>query len=151
MAEFFRFLVEDPRPVTLIELEEALHAEDARFTLAATGRVSAAARFAHGDTLLGALAIHRRGDDAFDREIEFQRRLLDSYAAGGKHRKLGAVIDAVTAIVVLTIPDGRPLTEESVETLTPLWKWLFVSRGGLLQTPDGLYAKKPTKRVVRFR
>jgi hypothetical protein len=91
-----------------------------------------------GDAVYAQIEINQPGDGLFDEEIE---EMLDFLLdAEGQVQKRGEKVlkAAKRTVAVQVLSQGRE-SEETLSGIDPLWKWLFLTREGLLHADGAGY------------
>jgi hypothetical protein len=133
MGYSLRFLCTDPGPMQLTELVDSLRALNRRYqldhesgTLSLAGKaVARIVALAPGD---------RRFDDALSQ--------LEEDASEGTGHGEARVADAlatVQSIVAIEVLGPGRRSEETLDSLEPVWDWLFSNYSGLLQADEEGY------------
>jgi hypothetical protein len=128
-----RFFVEDGQPLTFDELSGGLRSIDPEFRIEADGRVH------RGDDLLGQMKIDVAGDEPFQDEIDDFVEMIEDTEEEGREGVADRVKQASAILAVQVLMQQRTLAQ-TLDLLDPLWAWLLVHRGGLVQADgEGFY------------
>jgi hypothetical protein len=134
MGYYFRFFTADEAPLSLAAIDQGLRAADPAYAVAAEG--DAAGQLTRGGELHAQIEIESPPDPE---EIKELKEALK----GARGRKRKRVVDgldgAKTAVIIQVLTGGRDW-DATLDALTPLWRWLFTTRDGLLQADgEGYY------------
>lgn len=139
MGYYMRFLITDPAPVDLANLAASLKTANPRYQLdfepgAGTLRLS-------GVPIAG-IEVNKPGDGLFEDELAELEEAASEGSGPGEAQVANALasVQAIFAVQVLSAASGR---DGSLESLEPVWEWLFTNRKGLLQADaEGYYDSK---------
>lgn len=135
MGYYIRFIVYDEKDITLDAIEDGIKCIDPKFNLAEWDRECEYAELLHGDDLYGELEIIRLDQDDVDEEIEELIEDLEDATEGDKDKVINLLKKAKVMLVIRVLWQGRD-AETTIDTIAPLWDWLFKNYQGLLQV-DG--------------
>jgi len=130
MGYYLRFFAADETPISLPAIEQGLKGIDPAYAVAKDGKLTRS-----GDVYAEIEVLSPPGADAL--------ASLREGLKGTRGRKRKRVVDgleaAKTAVIVQALSDGRDW-DTTLDALTPLWRWLFSTRDGLLQADgEGYY------------
>jgi len=133
---YMRFLITDPGPVDLADLAASLKLANPGYQLdyePDAGTLSLA-----GVPIAG-IEVNTPGDGLFEDELAELEESASEGSGPGEARVANALAtaNAIFAVQVLNAATGP---EGSLESLDPVWEWLFTNRRGLLQADaEGYY------------
>src|SRR5262249_12376022 len=87
------------------------------------------------DGVYAQIEINQPGDGLFDEEIQEMLEFLADAKGSGRKRVENVLKTAKRTIALQVLGQGRE-TEETLSVIDPVWKWLFLTRKGLLHA-DG--------------
>lgn len=134
MSYQLRFLITDSGPLDLDDLTAALKAVNRKYRLDledGTGELRL------GSEVVGQLRLATPDDETFEDELA----MLEEAASEGTGKGEARVADAlatVQTILAVEVP-GKVHGREALESLDPLWDYLFNNREGLLQADNEGY------------
>lgn len=135
MSYHLRFLVTDPGPLDLDDLVTSLRAANRKYRLEVR---EGSGTLRLGTEVVGDIQLITQDDEAF----EDQLAELEEAASEGSGRGEARVADALATVqtIFAIAVSGQVQGRESLESLDPVWEWLFDSREGLLQADgEGYY------------
>ncbi|HWA59259.1 MAG TPA: hypothetical protein VG692_18545 [Gemmatimonadales bacterium] len=135
MSYHLRFLVTDPGPLDLDDLVTSLRAANRKYRLEVR---EGSGTLRLGTEVVGDIQLITQDDEAF----EDQLAELEEAASEGSGRGEARVADALATVqtIFAVAVSGQVQGRESLESLDPVWEWLFDSREGLLQADgEGYY------------
>lgn len=135
MSYHLRFLVTDPGPLDLDDLVTSLRAANRKYRLEVR---EGSGTLRLGTEVVGDIQLITQNDEAF----EDQLAELEEAASEGSGRGEARVADALATVqtIFAVAVSGQVQGRESLESLDPVWEWLFDSREGLLQADgEGYY------------
>lgn len=136
MAYYMRYIVADPRPLTLGELATALTELDPAYRLTVDDNEGT---LHHAGILIGHFTLNRPGDGLFDEELAELREFAED-ADGAAQSPVPGVLNQASALLAVQVLWGTGDTETTLTRLDPLWAWLFQHRRGLMQADgEGYY------------
>jgi hypothetical protein len=137
MACYLRFLASGPEAISLEELGAALAASDPRWRIDDTSdERSSCGDLYLGDELLAELEVNRPGDMQFEDERDQLLQALPESGAGAALERVRNGLQSARAIVAVRALFAGEGRDGPFEKLSPLWRWLFDHREGILQA-DG--------------
>jgi len=131
-----RFLITDPGPVDLADLAASLKLANPRYKLEFE---SNAATLSLAGAPIAGIQVNIPGDGLFEDELaELEESASEGSGPGeAKVADALATANAIFAVQVLNAASG---SDGSLESLDPVWEWLFSNRSGLLQADaEGYY------------
>jgi hypothetical protein len=138
MGHYMRFLLTDPTPFDLTTLGAALRGSDPTYD---PHFESTAGTLFRSGTPIAAFEVNTPGDGLFEEELSE----LEEFAADGQGPGEARVADALAtaqAIVAVQVLAAASAPDGSLDSLDPVWDWLFTNRRGLLQSDaEGYYDK----------
>lgn len=135
MSYHLRFLVTDPGPLDLDDLVTSLRAANRKYRLEVR---EGSGTLRLGTEVVGDIQLITQDDETF----EDQLAELEEAASEGSGRGEARVADALATVqtIFAVAVSGQVQGRESLESLDPVWEWLFDSREGLLQADgEGYY------------
>jgi hypothetical protein len=137
VACYLRFLACGPEAISLEEIGADLAASDPRWRIDDTSdERSTCGDLYLGDELLAELEVNRPGDELFEEERDQLLQLLPESGAGEALERVRNKLQGARAIVVVRALFPSEGRDGPFERLSPLWRWLFEHREGILQV-DG--------------
>jgi hypothetical protein len=136
MGYYMRFLVTDPGPVDLADLAAALRRANPRYQFEFE---PGAGTLSLGGTPIARIEVNTPGDGLFEDELAGLEDQASEGTGVGEAKVADALAttQAIFAVQVLAAASG---TDGSLESLDPVWEWLFSTRRGLLQADaEGYY------------
>ena len=133
MGYYLRFFDEEPKPLTIVDLEAGLKTVDAAFRFEQDGDLF------RGDQLLAEVEINVPGEGVFEGELD---EFLESIEAAGVDDPKGVRdrISRARAIIALRVLRQARTSEATSELLQPAIDWIAGSRSGLFQVDgEGFY------------
>ena len=136
MGYYMRFLVTDTGPVDLAALAASLKTANPRYQL--DFEPGAAALSLAGVPIAG-IEVNTPGDGLFEDELAGLEEAASEGSGPGEARVANALATA-QAIFALQVLHAASGPDGSLESLDPVWEWLFTTRKGLLQADaEGYY------------
>lgn len=135
-----RFFDTSAEALSLKDVEAVLKREDPAYRLEIfEDSEPPAADLYFRDGVYAQIEINQPGDGLFDEEIEEMLESLFDPEDRGQKRVEQVLKTAKRTIAVQVLSQGRT-SEETLSVIDPLWKWLFLTRKGLLQADgEGYY------------
>jgi len=133
---YMRFLITDPGPVDLADLAAALRVANPRYKLEFE---PAAATLSLAGVPIAGIQVNTPGDGLFEDELGELEESASEGSGAGEARVADALAtaNAIFAVQVLNAASGP---DGTLESLDPVWEWLFTTRTGLLQADaEGYY------------
>lgn len=134
MSYHLRFLITDAGTLDVDALRDSLRAINRKYRL---DLEEGAGELRLGTEVIGELRLTTPDDDSFEDELA----MLEEAASEGTGKGEARVADAlatVNQILAVAVP-GKVHGREALESLDPLWEFLFSSREGLLQADNEGY------------
>lgn len=138
MGYYLRYIVTDEQDVTLSVLESGLKQYNVAYSIERDNESDDEGDLKFNEELYGAIAINRPGDGLFDEEIGELKEFLEDVEGERKSEVLQVLGDARAIVAVQVLWAARE-AEETLETINPLWLWLYANRKGLAQADDEGY------------
>lgn len=134
MSYQLRFLITDAGALDLDALRDSLRAINRKYRLELE---DGAGELRLGTEVIGELRLTTPDDDAFEDELA----MLEEAASEGTGKGEARVADALATVnqILAVEVSGKVHGREALESLDPLWEFLFSSRAGLLQADNEGY------------
>lgn len=147
MSYSMRFILTDGPAPTLDEIERNLRQKNTDYLIdrepgAATGDVR------YEDEVYGEIEVGEVGGATVDQDLADLASLLPD-ADDGDPAAVEAFLKSATAMVAVRFPSEDQASEQSLQTVYPIWQGLFASRQGVLQADDDGYFDK-SGRILGF-
>jgi hypothetical protein len=140
MGYYIRFFDTSEEPLTIDAIQDGLKKDNPAYRLEApeSAKIPQADLY-RGDSLYAEIEINQPGEGLFESEIREMLEFLEE-AKGISCDRIEKVLRSAKRIVsVRVLYQGRE-SEETLAGIEPLWKWLFLTRKGLLQADgEGYY------------
>ena len=142
-----RFILTDGPAPTLDDIESDVRKKDTDYSIdrepgAATGDI----RY-EGD-IYGEIEVGAVGTGNIDQDLADLTALLPD-ADDGDPATVEAILKSATSMVTVRFPSEDQASEQSLQTVYPIWQGLFASRQGVLQADDDGYFDK-SGRILGF-
>lgn len=134
MSYHLRFLITDPGELDLDDLRTSLRAVNRKYRLDIEDG-SGALRL--GNEVIGQVRLTTPEDDGFEDELAGLEEAASEGSGAGEARVADALA-TVQIILAVEVP-GKVHGREALESLDPVWEWLFGNREGLLQADNEGY------------
>lgn len=134
MSYHLRFLITDPGPLDFKDLSTSLRAVNRKYRLDmddGTGTLRL------GNDVIGEVRLSTPDDDGFKDELAELEEAASEGSGDGEARVADALA-TVQTIFAVSVP-GKVRGREALESLDPVWEWLFGTRQGLLQADNEGY------------
>lgn len=141
MGYYIRFIVYDEKDITLDAIEDGIKGIDSKFNLAEWDRECEYAEMRHGDDLYGELEICRLDQDDVGEEIVELIEEIGDEMAGDKEKIIDLLKKAKVMLVIRILWQDRD-AGATINTIAPIWDWLFDHYQGLLQIDGEGYFDK---------
>ncbi len=139
MRYFIRFIIDDDKEITLDAIEAGIKSIDPDFKFAGWDRECELAELFHGNELYGEMELMRLDPDDIDDEIVDLMEDVETAVDGDKDEVIACLKNAKAMLVILVVLNGRVI-EDTLDTISPVWNWLFDHYQGLLQADgEGYY------------
>jgi hypothetical protein len=135
-----RYFDTSDEALSIKDIEVALKRQDPAYRLEIfEGSERPLADMYFGNGVYAQIELNQPGDGLFDEEIqEMLECIVDAEGKGQKQVK-NVLRTAKRTIAVQVLSQGRE-SEETLSVIDPLWKWLFLTRKGLLRADgEGYY------------
>ena len=147
MSYSMRFILTDGPAPTLDEIERDVRKKDTDYSIdrepgSATGDV----RY-EGD-VYGEIEVGEVGAATVDQDLADLASLLPD-ADDGDPATVEAILKSATSMVKVRFPSEDQASEQSLQTVYPIWQGLFATRQGVLQADDDGYFDK-SGRILGF-
>jgi hypothetical protein len=140
MGYYMRFFDTSEEPLTTEQIQEALKEEDPSYRLEApeSAKIPQADLY-RGDDLFAEIEINQPGEALFEDEIKEMIEFLEE-AKGTSRKRVEETLQNAKRIVSIRVLSQGKESDETIAGIEPLWKWLFLTRKGLLQADgEGYY------------
>lgn len=144
MSYYMRFMLTDGTPPSLPEIEAALKAADAEFTVLRDSVDDDVGDLYHGEALYAEIELNHRGDPLCDEDIDDFVEELGKQDDPNREIALDVLNRATGMVVVHVLRAGH----ENADALNILWDWLFATRQGLLQVDEEGFFNQQTRIVA---
>jgi len=139
MRYYIRFIIDDEQEITLDAIEAGIKSIDPDFRFAEWDRECECAELFHGNQLYGEIELIRLDPDEIDEEIVELLEDVETAVEGDQETVTYCLKNAKAMIVILAVLNGRD-AEDTLNTISPVWNWLFDQYQGLLQADgEGYY------------
>lgn len=139
MGDYMRFIIDDDKDITLDAINAGLKSIDPKFNFAEWDRECECAELLYGDDLYGEIEIIRIDQVDKDEEIEELVEEVKDAVQGDKKRVLTCLRNSKAMLLIHVLWQARD-TDATLETISPLWNWLFDNYQGMLQADgEGYY------------
>jgi hypothetical protein len=137
MAYFMRFVSLDPRPLSLPELETALKAVDAKYSIRRSENNAPIGELRFGRSLFALLNVSKDDEDIAElREAVGQ-------IEGETARRVHQILERATDVLTVEVKWQGRSTGKTLRMIDPMWEWLNAHRRGLVQADgEGFYEGK---------
>lgn len=136
MGYYMRFLITDPAPVDLATLAASLRSTNPRYQLDFD---SGAATLSLSGVPIARIEVNTPGDGLFEDELAELEEAASEGSGPGEARVANALA-GVQAIFAVQVLGAASRGDGSLESLDPVWEWLFTNHKGLLQADaEGYY------------
>jgi hypothetical protein len=140
MGYYMRFFDTSEKPVTIVEIEDALRHVDPAYHLEPpeSAKIPQADLYLR-DGLYAEIEINAPGDGLFEGEIAEMLEFLEDAEGNGRNR-VEMVLKCARRIVSVRVLGQDRESGDTLAGIDPLWRWLFSTRVGLLQADgEGYY------------
>jgi hypothetical protein len=141
MGYYIRFIVYDEKDIALDAIEKGIKGIDPEFNLDEWDRECEFAELLHGDDLYGELEITRLEQDDVDEEITELIEEAEDAIEGDKGKVIKLLKKAKVMLVIRVLWQNRD-AQATINTIAPIWEWLFENYQGLLQVDGEGYFDK---------
>ncbi|HMT08254.1 MAG TPA: hypothetical protein PKA82_09635 [Pyrinomonadaceae bacterium] len=135
MGYYMRFISKNDLSKVLNDLERHLKGIDANFKFERSNDEDSAADILYRNEPYSQVEVNVPNDGLFEEEIGELQEFIEDIEGPGKEKVVDLLQNAKT-IVCFQILFGGRTTDETLDTLAPIWHWLFGNYPGLLQA-DG--------------
>ena len=132
MSYYMRFVLTDGAPPALAEIEAALQAADAAFSILRDSASDEGGDLYYDADLYGEIEVNQRGDQLCDEDLEEFSEELNKHDDPNRMIVLNVLEQAAGMVVLHVLRAGH----ENPANLNLLWDWLFATRQGLLQVDE---------------
>jgi hypothetical protein len=129
MGYYMRFLSTDERPITIREIRLGVKANHPDYSVTQDGFLT------FGSAVVASIEINTPADELFGEEIQELTKFARDYRRARNFPEVADCLNCARTIVAVQVM-FNDLGENALDTLAPLWNWLFENRTGLLQA-DG--------------
>jgi hypothetical protein len=130
-----RYIMSDPRPLSLLALHDALRHHDPNFALL-PDQVADMADLLYAGYTLALIEINHAGEEIFADDLTEFKDLVGA-PADRRARLVLDVLNQATAIIAVEAFWDEGRADDTLHKLESLWDWLFANRQGVLQA-DGM-------------
>ena len=139
MGYYMRFIIDDRKDISLNAIEAGIKTIDPKFNFSEWDLDNEYAELRYGNDLYGEIEIYRieQGDEEIEELIED----VEDAVEGNKILVLNLLHNTKAMFVLRVLWQGRE-AEATLDTIAPLWDWLFDNYKGFLQADgEGYYEK----------
>lgn len=129
MGYYMRFLSTDERPISLRTLREAVQKLNPEYSVTQDGFLT------FGSAVIASLEINTPADELFAEDLQELAQVVREHRRARNFAMVAECLNSVRTIVAAEVL-FNDLGEKAMDEVTPLWRWLFENRAGLLQA-DG--------------
>jgi hypothetical protein len=134
MSYHLRFLITDAGELDLKDLNTSLRAVNRKYRLEIE---DGSGTLRLGNDVIGEVRVTTPVDDSFEDELAALEEAASEGSGAGEARVADALA-TVQIIFAVEVP-GKVHGREALESLDPVWEWLFGNREGLLQADNEGY------------
>ena len=148
MSYSLRFILTDGPPPSLDEIEHSLHQKDPDYSIDHEPKAASGDLRYEGD-VYGEIEIGQPGSGGtVDQDLADLAAQVPN-AEDGDQAAVNKVLKSATGLVTVRFPSEDQASEQSLQTVYPVWQGLFLTRKGMLQADgDGYFDKEG--RVLSF-
>ncbi len=134
MSYHLRFLITDSGSIDLDDLKTSLRAVNRKYRL---DLEDGSGELRLGTDVIGEIQLSTPEDDGFEDELAMLEEAASEGSGAGEARVADALATVQTIFKVRV--SGKVHGREALESLDPIWEWLFGNREGLLQADNEGY------------